>query len=143
MKFKRRKVKRGRVEIIPMIDTVVILLIFYMTFSRFVEQTREASIQLPTSIAGDEIRVFTGQVVVNMHQSDRLSIDATDYTVKELSGFLRGFREKLKQTNPDVTMSVILRGNKDMTYQDLSAFMRACAKAQVVDVTFATLEATR
>ena len=31
MKLKRRRVKRGRVEIIPMIDTIVILLIFYMT----------------------------------------------------------------------------------------------------------------
>ena len=30
MKIKRRKVKRGRVEIIPLIDTIVILLIFYM-----------------------------------------------------------------------------------------------------------------
>ena len=52
MKLKRRKVKRGRVEIIPMIDTIVILLIFYMTFSRFAEATREANLKLPESRAG-------------------------------------------------------------------------------------------
>ena len=35
MKLARRTVKRGRVEIIPMIDTILILLIFYMSFSSF------------------------------------------------------------------------------------------------------------
>ena len=143
MKFKRRRVKRGRVEIIPMIDTVVILLIFYMTFSRFSEQTKAAAIKLPSSHAGEEFRQLPYQVIVNMYTSDRLTIDAQDYQITELAGLLRGFKERFKKQDPTATMSVILRGNKTMSYKDLSAFMRACSKAQIADVTFATLEAAR
>ena len=33
MKLKRSNLKPGRVEIIPLIDTILILLIFYMSFS--------------------------------------------------------------------------------------------------------------
>ena len=143
MKFNRRKVKRGRVEIIPMIDTVVILLIFYMTFSRFVEQTREAAIKLPSTTSGDEFRQLPGQVIVNMYESDRLSIDAQEYKITDLANLLRAFKEKFRKQDPNVVMSVILRGNKTMSYKDLSAFMRACSKAQIADVTFATLEVSR
>ena len=140
MKIKRRKVKRGRVEIIPMIDTIVILLIFYMSFSRFVEQTREASIQLPKSLAGDEFRQIPAQVIVNMYDRDKLSIDKNEYNIEKLPDLLRGFRARFKEQFPDASMSVVLRANHDMTYLDLSSFMRACAAAQIADVTFATLE---
>lgn len=123
-----------------MIDTIVILLIFYMSFSRFVEQTREASIELPKSRSGDEFRQIPAQVIVNMFDRDKLSIDKNEYTIDQLTDLLRGFRAKFKEEFPDTQMNVVLRANHDMVYNDLSAFMRACAKAQVADVTFATLE---
>ena len=141
MKFKRRKIKRGRVEIIPMIDTIVILLIFYMTFSRFAEQNREASIKLPDSHAGDEFKQFPNQGIINMFASGEVRMGGHDYKMAELPGLLRGIRSS--DPNMKKSMSVILRGDKNMTYQDLSDFMKMCAKAGIADVTFATLEASR
>jgi biopolymer transport protein ExbD len=136
MRFKRRKVKRGRVEIIPMIDTIVILLIFYMTFSRFAEAGREANLKLPDSRAGEELVQKAGQVVINMFDADELRIDKRQYKVSELAGFLRGIKQRPEYAN----MAVILRGSRTMTYKDLSDFMKACAKAGVADVTFTTTE---
>lgn len=137
MKLKRRRVKRGRIEIIPMIDTIVILLIFYMTFSRFAEASREAKLVLPTSRAGDEFKQLPNQVILNMYSADEVLFDKVKYTAAEIPNLLN----QIKRTDPKfATMSVILRGSKDMTYTDLSAFMKACAKAGIVDVTFTTLE---
>jgi biopolymer transport protein ExbD len=137
MKIKRRKIKRGRVEIIPMIDTIVILLIFYMTFSRFAEATREAGLKLPESRAGDEFKQLPNQVVINMYNSDEVLIDKVKYKIGEIPNLLR----QLKQSDPKFAkMSIILRGSKTMTYRDVSDFMKACAKAGIADVTFATLE---
>ncbi len=141
MKLQRRNVKRGRIEIIPMIDTIVILLIFYMSFSRFVEQTREASIKLPKSYAGDEFRQLPYQVIINMYDSDKMSIDKAEYNVQELSGLLRGYKAKFAEEDPKANMTIVLRASKEMTYQDLSGFMRGVAKAGIADVTFATLDA--
>jgi biopolymer transport protein ExbD len=135
MKLKRRQIKRGRVEIIPMIDTIVILLIFYMSFSRFAEMEREARITLPTSRAGDEFQKTPNQIIVNMFSADDVTVGGHPYKVGDLPDLLR----RMKATDPNLN-SLILRGRREMTYQDLSAFMKVCSKAGIADVTFATLE---
>ncbi len=134
MKFKRRKIKRGRVEIIPMIDTIVILLIFYMSFARVAEMGRESKIELPESVAGEEFKKLPSQVIVNMLSADDLTIGGQRYAMAEIAGILSGMKKD------DAALSVILRANKEMTYQDLSELMHKCAQAQIADVTFATLE---
>ena len=136
MKVKRRKIKRGRVEIIPMIDTIVILLIFYMSFARVAEMERESNIKLPQSIAGDEFKKLPNQVIVNMFSADDVSVGGRGYKLNELPDLL----QRLKVNDPQLS-SIILRGNRDMIYQDLSDFMKACSTAGIPDVTFATLEA--
>jgi len=137
MKLRRRKIKRGRIEIIPMIDTIVILLIFYMTFSRFAEASRESKLVLPASRAGDEFKRLPNQVIRNMYSADEVLFDKVKYKAAEIPNLLN----QIKRADPKfANMSVILRGSKDMTFTDLSAFMKACARAGIVDVTFTTLE---
>jgi biopolymer transport protein ExbD len=120
-----------------MIDTIVILLIFYMTFSRFAEASREANLKLPESRAGDEFKQTPNQIIINMYSAEDVSIDKTKYKVEDLPPFLRA----LKQSDPKfANMSIILRASRDMTYSDLSVFMKTCAKAGIADVTFTTLE---
>jgi biopolymer transport protein ExbD len=137
MKLKRRKVKRGRVEIIPMIDTIVILLIFYMTFSRFAEATREANLKLPESRAGDEFKQLPNQVIINMYSADDVTIDKRHYKVTEIAELLHGLKQS---DSKHQKVSIILRGSRDMAYKDLSEFMKACTAAKITDITFTTLE---
>ena len=137
MKLKRRRVKRGRIEIIPMIDTIVILLIFYMTFSRFAEAGKENGFKLPDSRAGDEFKQLPNQVIINMFNKDEVYIAKQKYTMDDVPPFLQSLREKDPRY---AKMSLILRGNREMTYADLSAFMKACAKSRIADITFTTSE---
>ena len=140
MKLKRRRIKRGRIEIIPMIDTIVILLIFYMTFARFAEMNRESKIKLPTTHAGKDIEGTRGQVIVNMFSAEEMSVGGSPYKVGDLPGVMTKYRNEDRSIT---NWSVILRANQTMKYEDLSKFMKACAKAKVVDVTFATLDVAR
>jgi biopolymer transport protein ExbD len=161
MKLKRRKIKRGRVEIIPMIDTVVILLIFYMTFSRFAEANRSAAIHLPDSVSGDEFRKETNQIIVNMVSVDEVLVGEGKFTLPQIPGVLRSYFDQLSRIDPamataikkgDKKPSIILRANRDMQYKDLNAFMKVCTKIDlrglvpekgpqaISEVTFATLE---
>jgi len=137
VKLKRRRIKRGRIEIIPMIDTIVILLIFYMTFSRFAEASRESSVQLPAARAGDEFKQLPNQVIVNMYSQNEVYIEKQKYALAEVPAFLQHLREKDSRRTK---LSIILRGNRAMTYTDLSAFMKACAQSKIADVTFTTQE---
>jgi len=161
MKVKRRNVKRGRIEIIPLIDTIVILLIFYMTFSRFSEAQREAALKLPESRSGDEFKKLPQQLIVNMYSATEISLGGNHYKVEDLPSVIRNYYFNLSRTDPylkkqlergDVKPSIILRGSRDMTYLDLSAFMKTCVKidlreflppnspAGISEVTFTALE---
>ena len=134
MKVKRRNIRRARIEIIPMIDTIVILLIFYMSFSRFAEVERQAGIKLPIALVGDSFEKLPNQIIVNMSSSNNVTIDGRPYKLSDLPDFLRC----LQSTHPTMN-SLILRGNRAMTYKDLSAFMTVCSKAGIADVAFATV----
>jgi len=138
MKLKRRKIKRGRVEIIPMIDTIVILLIFYMTFSRFAEAEKEASLQLPKSKAGLDVKEGgPASVTVNMFSKEQITINKEPIPIEALPAKLT----QIRTSDPKYArMVVVLRGHHNMKYADLSAFMKACAKANLADVTFTTEE---
>ncbi len=135
MKVKRRKIKRGRIEIIPLIDTIVILLVFYMAFSRFAEMERAAGIKLPESTVGADFTQSPNQLIVNMVSADDVTVAGRHYKAADLPALLG----QIKTKQPDVD-SLILRGDRRMNYQDLSAFLSACSKAGIADVTFATLE---
>jgi biopolymer transport protein ExbD len=138
MRFKRRKIKRGRVEIIPMIDTIVILLVFYMTFSRFAEANK-ANVNLPTAHPTADDLDAKGKVVVNMHEDGSVEILKQRRTMAELTAYLQEQKQLLKDKDPNAKLGIVLRGSSRMRYRDLSEFMRACGKAQVRDVTFATI----
>ncbi|MCX7887619.1 MAG: biopolymer transporter ExbD [Verrucomicrobiae bacterium] len=143
MRIKRRKIKRGRIEIIPMIDTIVILLIFYMTFSRFAEAQRESALRLPESRAGDEFKKLPHQLIINMYSGDNVAIGGVRYKVSELPEVIRTYYANLEKLAPDLARkikegdlkpSIILRGDRDMLYKDLSEFMKVCAKTDLRDL---------
>lgn len=133
MKLKRRRIKRGRVEVIPLIDTIVILLVFYMSFSR-VAQMQKEEVDLPEAQSGEDIKEELNKVFVNMYSADNIRIEGNTYKVAELTQLLR----QRKVDNPKI--SITLRGAKNATYKDLSEVMTAFTKAGIADVTFATYE---
>jgi biopolymer transport protein ExbD len=135
MKVKRRNIRRARIEIIPMIDTIVILLIFYMSFSRFAEVERAAGIKLPIALAGDPLEKLPNQIIVNMSSADNVTIGGRPYKINDLPDLLR----RLQSNHPNLN-SLMLRGSRAMPYRDLSAFMTVCSKAGIANVTFATVD---
>jgi biopolymer transport protein ExbD len=72
-----------------------------------------------------------------MTSTDQVIINQQTYKTSDIPGVL----QKIRASSPQYEkLSVQLRGSKSMKYKDLSDFMKACSKAQIVDVTFATTE---
>ncbi len=108
-----------------------------MTFSRFAAVVREGEIKLPKTLAGVTVP-RQNEVVINLFADGKVRINGQNYAVADLTGFL----QRLRQSDETGTnLSVNLRGDEKMSYQDLSSFMNACARADVFDVSFATAEA--
>ncbi len=137
MKLQRRHAKRGRVEIIPMIDTILILLIFYMSFSQFkVEEKRidaklpvtaKATPMTPTKVALDIILkvIDKNQVIVN---------GANTLSLVDLRGYMSQFAMIGQE---DIT--VVIDAEPSALYEDVVGALDACALANLKKVAFKPL----
>jgi biopolymer transport protein ExbD len=134
MRFKRKPVKRGRIELIAMIDSMLILLIFYMSFSTFAEMEREFGVKLPTAEEATKWKKApeqlvlnirgTGEMIVNQQQTDLLTLE------KMLNAYVK--------VNPK--LSLVLRADKKLYYKEISRVLEVCARSSLFNITFVALE---
>jgi len=135
VKFQRRTPKRGRVEIIPMIDTILILLIFYMSFSTFSAKEKridsrlpliaKASATAPTKVALD--------LAIHVFNKDRITVNGAEY---EPTG-LRDAMLQLASIGQEAT--IVIEGDADTSYQAVISALDACAQAHLTNVAFRPL----
>lgn len=134
MKFARRHPKRGRVEIIPMIDTILILLIFYMTFSTFTQKEKRIDAKLPLI----STRVAPTKVMLDivLHVRDKDSIIVNGSAAFDLTS-LRDAMMQLATVGQEAT--VVIEAEPDTKYQDVIGALDACAQARLTKVAFRPL----
>jgi biopolymer transport protein ExbD len=134
MKLPRCNIKRGRVEIIPMVDTILILLIFYMSFSSF--DAKEKAIDAKLPIVSTRVAPTTVALDVGLHVKDRQHIIVNDGTVYDADG-LRAAMSQLAMIGQEVT--VVIAADPDTDYQAVIAALDACALAKLTKVAFRPL----
>jgi biopolymer transport protein ExbD len=134
MKLKRRAMKRGRIEIIPMIDTILILLIFYMTFSTFKKREKRIDARLPlvsTKVAPTQVPL---DIVLHVKNKENIVVnDANTYDIVSLRDALL----QLATIGQDAT--VVIEADPETSYQDVIGALDACAQAHLTKVAFRPL----
>ena len=135
MKFQRRSPKRGRVEIIPMIDTILILLIFYMSFSTFSAKEKRIDSRLPliakaSATAPTKVPL---DLAIHVFNKDRITVNGAEY---EGVG-LRDAMLQLASIGQEAT--IVIEGDADTSYQAVISALDACAQAHLTNVAFRPL----
>jgi biopolymer transport protein ExbD len=134
MKLKRRAMKRGRVEIIPMIDTILILLIFYMTFSTFDKREKRIDAKLPLVSAKVAPTQVPLDIVLHVKDQDNIVVnDANTYDIVSL----RDAMLQLATIGQDTT--IVIDAEPETSYQDVISVLDACAQAHLSKVAFRPL----
>ncbi len=136
MKIQRRSPKRGRVEIIPMIDTILILLIFYMSFSTFTAKEKRIDSRLPL-IAKPSAAIAPTKVpldlAIHVFNKERITVNGAEY---EATG-LRDAMMQLASIGQEAT--IVIEGEADTSYQAVISALDACAQARLTNVAFRPL----
>lgn len=136
MKIQRRSPKRGRVEIIPMIDTILILLIFYMSFSTFTAKEKRIDSRLPL-IAKPSAAITPTKVpldlAIHVFNKERITVNGAEY---EATG-LRDAMMQLASIGQEAT--IVIEGEADTSYQAVISALDACAQARLTNVAFRPL----
>ncbi len=135
MKVKRRNVKRGRIEVIPLIDTILILLIFYMSFSTFEKKERRIDAKMPLiSSKMTPATQFELDLTLHVYSQSNILVNGAAYDAETL-------RDQMKQftTTPEQQVTVVIEGEPDTKYQAIISALDACAQAKLTKVAFRPL----
>jgi len=127
-------------QIAPMIDILLVLLIFFMSISSTEVLERKKDVVLPVAKEAKMERGNRGQTLINVTWS---TIDSTGSVEIEGKKFtqaaqVRDYLRVKAQFNP--TMRVLIRADRDARYEFLRPLMIAVSEAGIGRVTFAVAD---
>ena len=128
-------------QIAPMIDVLLVLLVFFMSISSTEVLQSTKGIELPVAAQGNDAAKNKHQVIVNISwtigttDSGTITVDEKVYrTPAELIPFL----QQRLQVEPD--LRVLIRADKDTRYEFMRAVMFAVGQTKVSNVTFSVID---
>lgn len=142
---KKKHVRKAEAEadpefqIAPMIDILLVLLVFFMSISSTEVLQTNQNVHLPVAKEAKLSKQFPGQIIVNVlystiNNAASLDVDGMTVTPADLSGLLA----KRVALNPQ--MRVLLRADKDVRYEYTRSLLEAIGKSGVPNVTFAVVD---
>ena len=119
-------------QIAPMVDILLVLLVFFIVTWNFALSENELDVKIPTASEGKETDAYVGQVVVNVKSNGALVFNRKPITAQELEGKLRS----LADLSPN--QAVILRGDEQVNYRYIVDVLDICRRANIWNIAFAT-----
>ena len=81
MRIQRRSIKKARIEIIPMIDTIFFLLVFFMISTLSMTQFKGMPVNLPKAASGQQAPAESAAITINKDNEvflDKQAVDKAD-----------------------------------------------------------------
>ncbi len=128
MKLAPRPIKKARIEIIPMIDTVFFLLVFFMMASLSMTVYKGMTLSLPKASSGENRR---DRVNISVTRDGVIYLDRERVEPAQLTERLRALREQ----EPEVV--VVISADGEVTHKHVVEAMDAARTAGVVKMAIA------
>lgn len=122
MKIKRSPQEFFGINMIPMIDMMMFLLIFFMMVTKFADIERDVRVHPPESRDARPITEIPMEIVVNITREGNFIIAGKRYTLEDIDRLL-GSAVKM-----DPNQSVVIRGDKTTILQTAVNILDLCEK---------------
>jgi biopolymer transport protein ExbD len=119
-------------QIAPMVDILLVLLVFFIVTWNFSLSEKELDVKIPTATTSKDTDAYVGQVVVNVKADGSLWFNRKMISGDELVAKLK----ELAKLYPD--QAVILRGDQNANYKFIINVLNLCRQANIYNVAFAT-----
>ncbi len=143
------EMKEGGVNVTPLIDIVMCLIIFFMLVAKIGVTTGAEAMDIPETILGAKIEDMGNTLTLNV----RPSLTQSDFPV--VTALVKGQQQELRLVDPltgqkpllivlkamraaNTEFKVIIRGERQMQYRFLEPVLLTCAEAKVKNVNFNT-----
>lgn len=135
-------------QVAPMIDVLLVLLIFFMSITSAQVLKVDKTITLPVAANAQKMDNQRSQAIVNVRwdeagkkatyiMDDRVYADLSDLTRALVVAKKIGETKVTKGENP--TFRCVIRGDRDAYAQSITAAMNAAAEAGITDVTISAV----
>ena len=118
--------------IAPMVDILLVILVFFIVTWNFALSENELDVRVPTATKANETQPYVGQVVINIAANGTVIVNRQPKSSQELLELLK----KLAQLYPD--QAVIVRGDQGVEYKHIVDVLDICRQADIWNVAFAT-----
>ncbi len=133
MKFAvERKSRAPVLALTSMLDVIFLLLCFFVTASVYSQWESEINIQLPTATSAEEPDRLPGEIVANVAKDGTVRVNGADVSLMQLHDRLA----KIARYYPG--QAVIIRADRETSYEALVAVIDACRGAGVWNFSLAT-----
>ena len=133
MKFTvERSSKAPTLALTSMLDVIFLMLCFFVTASVFSQWESEISIQLPTAASAEEPDRLPGEIIANIAKDGTVRVNGADVSLVQLGDKLA----KIAKFYPG--QAVIIRADKETSYEALVAVIDTCRGAGVWNFSLAT-----
>jgi biopolymer transport protein ExbD len=133
-------IKKGsemmQIPVIPLVDTVFNLLIFFLVATKVAEAERELPMPLPEASEAQPITAKPHELIINIDAQGRYFLTDRMVTLADLDKVLR----RAYANNPMRPGSVVIRADKRCQWESVVAAMNSCRKAKVRDYRVTTRE---
>jgi biopolymer transport protein ExbD len=116
------------VNLTSMIDVLFLLIIFFMTGTKFAEMERKIGLKVPQIKNGQTLGAVSDRVSVSVYRDGSIKLDRDFVSLDELQVRLRD----IVRRNPG--LSVIVRGDAEGTLQNVANVLGVCRQAGVTDM---------
>jgi biopolymer transport protein ExbD len=128
-------VSYSNINVTPMIDYLLFLLIFFLVTTTFEESEREMNVVLPEASEAMPLTARPKEVFVNVDRQGNIVVAGERLNEAQLLAVLR----QAAANNPE-RQSVIIRADKHCMFESLMVVMNACNKAKIRDYRVTALE---
>ncbi len=119
-------------QIAPMVDILLVLLVFFIVTWNFALSENELDVKIPNAAKAKPTEQYVGQVVVNVKSDGTFIFNRKPITPTELESKLT----QLAGLYPD--QAVILRGDEKVNYKYIVDVLDICRSANIWNIAFAT-----
>jgi biopolymer transport protein ExbD len=130
MRIRQPEIKRARIEIVPMIDTIFFLLVFFMIASLAMTTMTGIKVALPKASTGE--KTVQARVILTMTSNGNIYLKKRRIQMSEVAAALR--REV--EANPRV--QVIINADKSLRYGKVVALIDEAKRANPSVLSIAT-----
>ncbi len=125
-------------QIAPMIDVLLVLLVFFMSISSTEVLSSVKGIELPVAAAGKDSEKNAGQVIINV--TWLLGVGGIEISEQRFSSpqDIKRLLTDARTANPLVR--VLIRADKTVRFEFMREVMRAAAESGIGNVTFSVVD---